>query len=487
MGSNQSSMANQSSMCQFIIQSLYCKEDGADVWFSIDGERIPGHQWVLKTVVPLYQKDLTNDCNEIHLSGVSVDAFKEFLKFIHLRQPNLTIGIIEGVMDMANRWQSKLIFKECKQFLKNSIKEKSTLFLGYRLAAKYRLKDLKAIYLEEICVNADVAFQSDSFLTLPYECMVEIFECDSLACKEIDIFNACINWAKAARRQNDWNAFDGQKLRIQLGSLLHQIRFNSMTNEEAAKCIDLHPQLFTEDELQEILCMIGHLKPFKPKQFNWTGRYYNLNGKSDLICSRVRRHNNNTPVYDVENREQITKFTCSRRIELHGIECEWFNQTTNCRIPIQIIEEDRSGQRNLRCNGAFERNSNDEQRPATGYFPFEKSIILRPNYTYEIHITFPNLIENSHSSRRLKEEVRVDHDIVFRFRSTARGVVTSLKFRRFKNRNFFRKIIYNPTLWIWMLIAMIILGSITAFYIWPSAFYVFLFLLFLVVLCLCCC
>lgn len=83
MGSNQSSMANQSSMCQFIIQSLYCKEDGADVWFSIDGEKIPGHQWILKTAVPLYQKDLTNDCNEIHLSGVSVDAFKEFLKFIH--------------------------------------------------------------------------------------------------------------------------------------------------------------------------------------------------------------------------------------------------------------------------------------------------------------------------------------------------------------------------------------------------------------------
>lgn len=485
MGFNQSSTANGSSMHQSIIQSLYYKE--GNVSFKIDEETIPGHEHIFNAMVPLYKKYLRDGCNEIHLSGVSVDAFKEFKKFIYLLTPNLTMEIIEGVMDMANQWQSKPILNECKLFLKNSITEKSTLFLGYRLATKYRLKDLKAIYLEEICVNAYEAFQSASFLELPYECIVEILDCNSLACKEIDIFNACINWTKASRRRNDWDVLDGRKLRIQLGSLLNQIRFSSMTNEEAAKCIDLHPQLFTEDELKEILCMIGHLKQFKPKQFNWTVRYYNLNDIRDLVCSRLRRHANNTPGYDVQNREQITKFTCNRRIQLFGFKFEWFNQTINSRIPIQIIEVDLSGKLNERYNGALEVNSNDGQHPPMGCFSFNKSIILRPNYTYEIHLTFPNLAANAHSSRSLKEEVRVDNDTVFRFNAEFRGVVTSLKFRRFKNRNFFRKIVYNPTFWIWILIATIILFSIIAFYVVKNLFSILLFIVIVILSCICCC
>lgn len=493
MGSNQSSIANGPSIGQSIAQTHYNLKDGADVWFIIDEvEPIPGHQWILKAVVPLFKKDLTNGCNEIHLSGVSVDAFMEFLKFIYLTEPNLTMEIVEGVMHMANRWKSWPIFEECKQFLKKSITKKSTLFLGYQLAAKYQLNDLKALYLDEICVNTYAAFQTDgiwnqSFLTLPYEYIVQILECDSLACKEIVTFNASIAWAKQECTRNGLDPSNVDNLRTQLGDLLYQIRFNLMTIKVAAKCIDLHPKLFTEDELEEILCMIGHVKEFKPKQFNWTVRYYNLNGKEDLMCSRLCRTTSN---YNIENQQQITQFTCNRRIELHGIECEWFNRTINCRIPIQIIEFDRNSQLSIRYDGLFEVNSSDGegQNPSTGFFSLDNSIILRPNYTYEIHITFPNLLENSQSSRWLKEKVRIDYDTVFRF--TKRGAVTSLKFRRYKNRNFLRKIIHDPTFWVWILITIIILCSIAAFYIWPYSFYVainiFSILLFLAVLYACC-
>lgn len=282
MGSNQSSISNESSsVSQLGVQSLYNSKNGADVWFIFnDEEPIPGHRWILRVIVPLYSKDLANGCNEIHLSGVvAVDAFMEFLKLIHLMKPNLTMETIEGVMHMAKLWQSEPILKECEQFLKKSITEKSTLFLGYRLAAEYQLKDLKAIYLDEICANARAAFQTDgvwnqSFLTLPYEYVLEILECDALACKEIYIFDACVAWARGTCARNDLDVSNADNLRRQLRDLLYQIRFTSMTSEEAAKCIDLHPQLFTEDELPEILCMIGHVKEFKPKQFNWTARYY---------------------------------------------------------------------------------------------------------------------------------------------------------------------------------------------------------------------
>lgn len=487
MGNNQASTAatNVSS----IAQDLYNEREGADVWFIIgDAAPIPGHHWVLKAMVPLYNKNLPNGSNEIHLSGVSVAAFMQFLKCIHLIEPTLTMEIIEGVMHMANLWQSEPIFEDCKQFLGKTTAEKSTLFLGYRLAEKYQLKDLKALYLEEICVNAYAAFRTDgiwnqSFLTLPKECVMQILQCDSLACKEYDVNYALVAWARETYIQN---GVDLSTMKEHLDDLLHQIRFTSMTNKEAAKCIDSNPELFTEDELKEILCMIGQEKQFKPKQFNWKERYYNLKvGKKDLVCSRLLR---NKTTYNIENAEQVTRFTCNRRIELHAIEFEWFNRTINCSIPLRIVEIDRNEQISIRYDKTLQLNSNDGQG---GNFFFNNGIILRPNYTYEIYITFPNLVEVAHSVKALKEAVRVDHDIDFRF--TKRGAVYSLTFRRCKNKSFIRKIVYDPTLWIWILVIMIILGSIASFYIWPYSFHVFkyvlliiLFYIFVALICSCC-
>lgn len=479
-----------------VVSLLYLNEVDADIWFIIDDfegcanlirVRVPGHQFILEKTVPFYKKDLKDVCNEIYLFGVSDDALKEFLKFSYELKPNLTMGNIESVMHMAKRWKAKEIFSECKQFLKKSM-DISTICLGYRLAVKYRLNDLKAIFQDEICVNAEMAFRSDTFLKLPYELIAKMLECDSLACKEIDIFEACIKWTKVSRQRNDWDPSDAIRLRNQFRNLLHQIRFTSMTTEEAATCIDSHSQLFTEDELQEILCMIGHFKQFKPKQFNWTVRYYNLQAKEDLVCSRFCRSDDVNSIYNLQNNNtQVTQFTCNRRIELHGIECEKFDR----KFQIRIIEKNPNGQINMRYNrersatdvkqhSYIDRQSHNKQHSYTACLRFNKSIILRPNYTYDICITYPNLEANSHSLRELKQKVRVDYDTVFRF--TERGVVTALIFKRIKARNYFRKIIHSPTLWIWILIIMTILFSSTAFYIWPYAiFSIFLFICLLIV------
>lgn len=463
-------------------QALYLSLNGADIWFIIGDERIPSHKLILTATIPYYKTIYPedNDNGEIHLTGVSVESFKEFLKFVYLVQPNLSMDNIEGVMDMARRWDSDEIFMECEQFLQGSLIDTLTLFFGYRLASTYGAKRLKKLFQNEICAKATDAFKTASFLTLPQEFLVKILECNRLACKEIDIFNACIAWAIAACIRNGLDS-SNENLRSQLGDSLYQIRFTSMTNEEAATCTGSHPKLFTAIELHEILCMVGHRKQFKPKKFNWTIRYFDLNVKSNLNCSRFRNSDDCKSTYNVQTVE-VTKFTCDRNIVLNGIELE-MNQNTEESIHIRIDEKNQDyfsnecySERSVVQFAGKQLTTQSEQRNAThlnsfvAQIPLNRSLLLRANYTYTISITFNNSNSNSNlnllSRRTLKEKVRVDCDTVFWF--SKRGIVSSLMFRRFDDRTIFRKIIHSPKFWVQVMAMILLLCFGAAFYISPT-------------------
>lgn len=457
-------------------QSLYLSSNGADLWFIIDGERIPSHRLILTATIPYYKTILIDGDDENHLTGVSVESFKEFLKFVYMVKPNLATDNIEGVMDMARRWKSDEIFMDCEEFLKRSLIDTSMLFFGYRLASTYEAKNLKKLFQNEICAKATDAFKSVSFLTLPQEFLVKILDCNRLACKEIDIFNACIAWATAACIRSGLNSPTVEELRNQLGNAVYQIRFTSMSNEEAAACIASQPHLFTPMELQEILCMVGQRKQFKAKKFNWTIRYFDLNLKTNLSCSRLRDSDDCKSTHNIQNVE-ITEFTCSRDIVLHGIELEMHHNAEES-IHIRIYERNRdllsSECYNDRSMARFAGNqliTPTERRNATylnsrvARIPLNRSILLRANYTYTITITFNNSNSNSNllSRRRLKEKVRVDGDTVFWFNK--RGIVSSLSFRRFDSRASCRKTLHSPKFWM-LFIAMMLVSSFgTAIYI----------------------
>lgn len=461
-------------------QSLYLSSNGADMWFIIEDERIPSHKLILTASIPYYKEILSENQNndESHLTDVSVESFKEFLKFIYLVKPNLTTDNIEGVMEMARRWQAEEIFTECEEFLKRSLIEISTLFFGYRLASEYKAKSLKKLFQDEICARASNAFKSASFLTLPREILVKILECNSLACTEIEIFYACIAWATATCVRNGLDPSNVEHLRSQLGDSLYQIRFTSMTNEEAATCIGAHQQLFTAIELQEILCMVGHRKKFKSKKFNWTIRYYDLNSKRNLNCSRLRDSDDFKSTHAVQTVE-VTKFTCNRNVVLHGIELEMC-QNMEQSIHIRIDERNQHLQSNECYNErSMARFAGNQLAPlrerqnvilysCVARIPLNRGILLRANYTYRILITFNNVNNNSNwlSRTTLKDKVRTDCDTVFWF--SERGIVSSLVFRRFDDRIFLRKIIHSPTFWMLVIAMILILCFGTAVYILPN-------------------
>lgn len=84
---------------------LYLNSELADVWFIIDGERIPCHKLVLSSrsewFMTMFHGSLP-ERGDIDLSDSATPAeFKEFLQFFYLHDVKLTINNISGVFDLV--------------------------------------------------------------------------------------------------------------------------------------------------------------------------------------------------------------------------------------------------------------------------------------------------------------------------------------------------------------------------------------------------
>ncbi|XP_055303187.1 BTB/POZ domain-containing protein 19-like [Sitodiplosis mosellana] len=325
-------MSDNKSVLLQTIQSSYLNPDGADVWFVFDGDRVPGHKFLLTGLSPwlniTFNSSLPETGNvDMTNSQVTVAAFKEFLQFFYMDDVTLTMENIEGVIHFAKQSLSKDVFTKCEQFLIKSF-TMDKIFYGHQLALLYEADALKAFCEDEICVNAEATFKSSSFLDFPYSMLLTILKFDSLVCEEKDIFDACIAWAKAACDRNQKDSKILENLRAQLDDLIYQIRFSSMTVDKATECIRSCRGLFTAAEMEEIMCMVNRKLDFIEKKFNWTPRYYNpKSGRGNqLLCSRYSSSDKTNDEYNPRGSEKIT-FTCNRRVVLNGFyyECSGFD------------------------------------------------------------------------------------------------------------------------------------------------------------------
>ncbi|XP_031628457.1 uncharacterized protein LOC116344166 [Contarinia nasturtii] len=257
-------------------QRLYLNPQEANIWFKFRDESVPAHNVILTKMTP-WLNSLFNGTipsgDEIDMtdSGVSVDAFKEFLRFIYVKTVNLTFENIEEVMDLAKQSLIDEFFAECEEFLIKNIAN-DTMCFAYELALLYNANRLKKVCEIQIARLAETVLKNESFLKFRYEFLLNILHCDILACSEVDIFNACIVWSQEACKRSGQDPMNMTHLRAQLRDCIYQIRFTSMTRQELAACINSYPNLFTAIELHEIICMCGRHTQFNPKKFNWTTR-----------------------------------------------------------------------------------------------------------------------------------------------------------------------------------------------------------------------
>lgn len=451
-------------------------ENGADVWFVFNDERIPGHRLILAAspwLDNMFFGSLTENGDvNMNNSNVSSTTFKEFLRYIYTGKANLTMDNISEMIFLADESLCEEFFGECENFLIKNLNV-DNIFVVYQLALQHeRAARLKVACEEEICINAASTLKSSNFSQIQFDFLQNIVKCDSLVCEEKDVFNACIGWAKAACRRNRIDQHNPLNLRAQLGDLLYQIRFSSMTSNDAATCINSCPGLFTADELQEIMCIVGRTSYSGTIHFNSTPRYFSIqrNTDAELKCNRF-----NGLIGQVQSHEnhlfsiiETTEFTCNRPATLKGFTCECnepANKTVNLSIVEMRAEEDAyircSEQKILRFSHQHLRRVRRgetvvQDRSFEAKIMLNQGILLRPGYVYQINIAFGTEPRNLKHKCHLKTKVRVDHDIVIRFKKT-NEIVTSLILCRFDNRKFIQKIFHNPMTWFLLILALFVI------------------------------
>lgn len=249
------------------------RNETGDVSFHVGSEVVRAHRSILSVHSPKFRVQFFGqnpDTGDIEVNDVSAAAFKEFLQFFYLENVSLSMDNIEDVLNLAKQSGVKEFMDQCVDFL-FQIMTMDEIIWTYQLGIRYGIEKIRnfceplvSIYIKDLLV-------SDHFIQCAHQTFGEILKSDTLACRESELFDACISWAKAACKNSGEDATNSN-LRSKLGSAIAQIRFGSMTADEFLCRHKLYKELFSPDESNEILYMIGKVDGVEPKFFNPTPR-----------------------------------------------------------------------------------------------------------------------------------------------------------------------------------------------------------------------
>ncbi|XP_055303185.1 BTB/POZ domain-containing protein 2-like [Sitodiplosis mosellana] len=273
------------------MKALYSqRNETGDVTFIVGSESIRAHRCVLAAISPKYKAqfyDVQPVESEIHVKDVSAAAVNEFIQFFYLGKMVLTMENIEGVLNLAKQSLVDVIVTDCIDFLM-AVVFVYNLCWAYRLAILYDIKKLKDHCEPQISANTKKVFASGDFINCDLDLLIHILKLDTMDCKETEVYDACIAWAKSKCRQEGIDSEDMKNLRANLDTAIKHIRFSSMTVEEFAKIHSEYDGFFTAEESNEIFQIIGKVKKIKTHQFNRNPRQRYISGGSARTRSMLR-------------------------------------------------------------------------------------------------------------------------------------------------------------------------------------------------------
>lgn len=324
-----------------VYKKMYLDCETADVHFICAGsdgetERVPAHKLLLSVASEgfkaLFDAAETGQ-TEFKLEETSVVAFKEFLQFFYMPKVKLTIENISAVMELAKNYGNEDFLFLCCLFLEHRMTTDKIIW-GYGLALRFGRTKMKEYCEKKISESAGEVFKSKSFLDCERDVLEQILQFNALKCDEFHVLTGCLAWAKASAERKGLESPSTPVLREELGNLLYQIRFRSMTMANFSSIVGSYAGFFTAAELEQIIQMIAS-KDFTSDKFDNKFRGSNgklNNGSSGDKASKVvtappadviecnRFHGYATSRYYVRPLEK-TRFLTNKTVELTGFDC----------------------------------------------------------------------------------------------------------------------------------------------------------------------
>ncbi|CAG8488074.1 24694_t:CDS:1, partial [Gigaspora rosea] len=123
-----------------------------------------------------------------------------------------------------------------------------------------KFDELREAYLDAICENPNLLFESDEFLTLEEDTLKLILKCDNLTMKENVIWKQLVRWGNAQRTMLENNMMEDDTKNVDingLGKILQElikfVRFHQIDREEFMKEVWPFRSLLPEILIADIL------------------------------------------------------------------------------------------------------------------------------------------------------------------------------------------------------------------------------------------
>lgn len=400
------------------ISELYLNTEIADISFvfEIDGQyqELSAHKFLLAAASPVFHRMFFGPLKQdrfLKITDTTIDGFREFLKFFYLTNMTLSTKYVAEVIHLANKYDMFECINTCTDFIRNNSTFEN-ICCTYELAIQLNNQELKCFCETMITRSPLDFFQSSSFLHCDRNVLRHILQLDILQCKEINIFNACITWAKFACKRNNIDENIGKNLRIQLDDCFLLIRFNEMALEDFTKIISKHRDIFSLNEL----VYIEHSPSIRGRE---------------LMC--WRESTTNGAPYHIKNIETVC-FTTNKPILLTAFWCKGllhrYSHQVSLNFKITISESNVVAVKTL-----FTAETTLIKRIKCR-IGIVRPIVICSEKTYEIRMETENCDYHYHHAV-WESEVSLDDDLIVNFyqnpldsMSNRRGLVSCFSFRR---------------------------------------------------------
>lgn len=309
------------------IAKLHSTSDFSDMQFVFPStsEKIPAHKLLLSSASPVFRAMLSGNWKEndiVEITDSSPGAFREFLEFIYLPKVTLTLANIEEVIRLCDKYEMSDSMVTCIIFLKKNLTEETILWV-YQLAITNKCARLKKFCEQNIEHMIKDLLPSDKFLHCSHEVLDHILKLRTLDCDEVDLFDACIKWAKTSCESNNLDKKNSENLRKQLDSCIHSIRFVAMDDKQV-NAIMMNPtfaNIFSKEDLidlwgRKLECKLFNNQPRMKPVHEW-------NDSDEILC---KRHVKICSLYederlsdDVVEARQPTFFSTNKLVYLGAI------------------------------------------------------------------------------------------------------------------------------------------------------------------------
>lgn len=431
----------------FAVEEFYLSKKMADIRFIFklsDGqiEHIPAHKILLASTSDVFRAMFNGswrEKNEVEITDASVDAFKEFLQFVYLPQVKVSTNHIAEVMYLGDKYNVTNCLKTCTQLLMDSLNE-DNVCSAYKLAILFNEEYLKKYCELIIKMNTKTVLESENFLECDSKVLNHILKLDSLSSSETEVFEACMNWARAKANVNQLTR---EILETQLGENFHEIHFKSITQKEFANLVSTYGDLFSISEYKDISQMMA-FQEFEPKVFSKKLRVkfdilLHCEEKDLIRCERALSNFTSTMPYYIQEVEKTT-FSINQPLFLRAFECTVLRVNDSDAVTIsevpskisifQIADSAQSPDRSVLHN----QNITLKVRERT-YVTLSAPILVKPGFKYEIKFKQSPASEFTIGAL-LKSKVQMQSNITVHFHGdpvlkgdmVPRGLILNIKF-----------------------------------------------------------